>query len=488
MEGLVITEAAKTSKGKRYKCPYCEHRDYRPNLVDHVEKEHKDMIPKDFTAARVVFNTANHKERQYCVCGCGKETAWREDLWRYDRYATKACKDKYSKQMKQNMIKTYGKEHLLDDDNMQTKMLASRSISGVYKFTSGGSMGYVGSYERKFLEFCDKVLRLTVMDLEEPGPTIYYEWQGDKHFWITDYYIPAFNLVLDIKDGGDNPNTREMEDYRGKQQEKEKAIAIQGKYNYLRLTDNNFAQLMLVMAELKLRMVTAAEEDKEYEHIIRINESNIHISTIEDYDILENCKSKDDIMKTLLECMIGIVPGGVRIPDTYVVNYMKKGAFDENIGVAVGKPNSPDFKGIIVTDTNGELELDRDMMGDRVISLYKFDGNRKEVKEPRNIVEYATGVYIEYIDELAYDNHFTKVRTYEQDCNMMMESYTALLKEQYSITTATNIMLENDDIISGIDQDGIFIKNKYTGLRSKSYGNELDIPNYVIDYIQKGEL
>ena len=85
--------------------------------------------------------------------------------------------------------------------------------SGYYTFTSGGKIPYVGSYERKFLEFMDKVLQVKTIDIIPSFPIVEYEYperSGNKHFWILDfYYVPA-NLAIDIKDGGDNPNNREM--------------------------------------------------------------------------------------------------------------------------------------------------------------------------------------------------------------------------------------------------------------------------------------
>ena len=61
------------TKGKRYKCPYCEYRDYRDKLIEHVEEEHEDMIPKDYTPARVVYNAINKKDHGSCMI-CHKET------------------------------------------------------------------------------------------------------------------------------------------------------------------------------------------------------------------------------------------------------------------------------------------------------------------------------------------------------------------------------------------------------------------------------
>ena len=186
-----ITESAKKHNGKTiYKCAFCNKRATKADLITHVEKEHKDMIPKDYTAARVVFNFTNKKDHQLCVCGCGKETKWREDLWRYDRYATDACKEKYCKESKARMVKKYGKEHLLDDPEVQNKLLANRKISGTYRFSTSGAIEYVGTYEKNFLEFCDKVMRFHARDIEQPGPTVEYEFNGQKHLWITDYYIP----------------------------------------------------------------------------------------------------------------------------------------------------------------------------------------------------------------------------------------------------------------------------------------------------------
>ena len=288
MSNLILTEAARKTE-RKYKCPFCDYRNTKPKLVDHVDKNHQDMIPKDYTAARVVFNMINKKDHGTCVCGCGRETAWNEDVWRYERYATQQCKDKYVAEMKQRMVRVYGKEHLLNDPDMQEKMLNNRSISGTYKFTHGGEATYVGSYELKLLEFLDKVMGYRVIDIQSPGPTIPYTYKGKNHFWITDQYLIPYNLVFDCKDGGDNPNNREMQEYREKQLAKEDAIRKQGKYNYIRLTNNNFAQLMLVLAELKERML---DIDKSEDPIIRIFES----STINE-SIFKKNKSKDEIYK-----------------------------------------------------------------------------------------------------------------------------------------------------------------------------------------------
>ena len=253
-------------KERLYKCPYCDERLNRTDLVYHVDEQHEDMIPQDYTASRVVFNYINKKESGKCIM-CGKETKWNDKVWRYDRLCSNKCHDEYVKLVKSRMVNKYGKEHILDDPEQQKKMLSNRKISGTYKFSDGGVREYVGSYERKLLEFYDKVLQVPSKDIITPGPIIEYEFKGKKLKWITDlYYVPA-NLVHDVKDGGDNPNNREMGEYRAKQDAKEKAIKELDKYNYIRLTDNNFQQLLLILSELKELMM-----DNKEDIIIRINE------------------------------------------------------------------------------------------------------------------------------------------------------------------------------------------------------------------------
>ena len=61
-----------------------------------------------------------------------------------------------------------------------------------------------------------------------------------------------------------------MPTYREKQIAKETMITNLGKYNYLRLTDNNFEQLLDIIAELKMQMIDDTEENRKV--IIRIHE------------------------------------------------------------------------------------------------------------------------------------------------------------------------------------------------------------------------
>ena len=266
---------------KRYKCPYCEERLDRNKLPSHIDKKHPEMIPEGYTASRVAFNTINKKTIGHCII-CGKETNWNENKCRYERICNDPkCKKEYIKMTEERLKKARGitKKEMLSNPDFQNKMLKGRSISGTYKFSDGGKLEYVGSYEKNFLEFMDKFLKVKSSDIQAPGPTIEYYYDGKKHFWITDYYYIPYNLVLDIKDGGKNPNNREMPEYRAKQRAKEKAISQLGEYNYIRLTDNQFDQLIEIMLDLKESLIELEgpynQKMAQIKPIIKVNEDGV---------------------------------------------------------------------------------------------------------------------------------------------------------------------------------------------------------------------
>ena len=113
---IILSESTRNSmKSKRkYKCPYCDEKYDREKLIDHIEKKHEELIPEGYTAARVVFNMINKKDHGTCVI-CKKESPWREDIYRYDRYCCEKCKKEGARIAKANMIEKYGQATLLNN-------------------------------------------------------------------------------------------------------------------------------------------------------------------------------------------------------------------------------------------------------------------------------------------------------------------------------------------------------------------------------------
>lgn len=256
---------------KRYKCPYCDIHDTKDNLIVHVNDIHNDLLPEDYTAARVVFNYIYKKNEGRCT-ECGKETKWNEDRCRYDRQCSDRCRKIYSDKMHSHIMNVYGIWNLCSDPEHLKKMLENRKISGTYKFiNSVGVRSYTGSYEKKCLQFMDSI-NIPAYDIITPGPIIEYPYtdNGEEKIltYITDIYYAPYNLIIECKDGGSNPNNREMKSYREKQIAKEAQLRKIQKYNYIRLTDNQFDQLLYILSLLKLNL---GNDDK----IIQINESEL---------------------------------------------------------------------------------------------------------------------------------------------------------------------------------------------------------------------
>lgn len=255
---------------KRYKCPYCNERYERPKLIKHVDKKHPDFIPEGYSAAQVVYDSINHTEGHGKCRVCGKLTKW--NGYRYDVLCgDPRCKEKLREDYKKNMLRVRGSYNILSDPQMQMKMLAARKISGKYKHSDGGIIDYTGEYERKFLEFIDNYLQIPSGDIMSPGPTMEYMYKGQKHFYIPDFYYLPMNLIIEIKDGGDNPNMRvsnSMTASREKTIEKERVVTDRGVYNYLRLTNNAFEQLIDVFMAIKEKLMNGDEQTT-----VRIHES-----------------------------------------------------------------------------------------------------------------------------------------------------------------------------------------------------------------------
>ena len=175
--------------------------------------------------------------------------------------------------------------------------MANRKIAGMYKFSDGGEVGYVGAYEKKFLEFMDKIMKINSEDLQEPGPDIAYQYNGENHLYIPDYYYIPYNLIIEIKRGGEkNPDIYE---YKEKTVAKEEAVRKLNKYNYLRLTNNDFSQVMSIFGLLKYDF-----DEKSNDKIMRIYESTLYDDK-SDVDIVnelftKNIKSFDDISESEL--------------------------------------------------------------------------------------------------------------------------------------------------------------------------------------------
>lgn len=250
---------------RKYKCPYCNKKYERPKLITHINRVHEDMIPEGYTAARIVFDVANPNTKHLCRI-CGRDVEWNEKAGRYNVLCgNPKCKEAMREEYKKNMIRVKGTYNILNDPEQQKAMLAGRKISGKYKFQDGGIIEYTGTYEKNFLEFLDTVMNIPSSDIMAPGPTMEYEYNGKKHIYIPDFYYIPYNLIIEVKDGGDNPNTRtssSMTASREKTIAKERVVSDRGEYNYLRLTNNQFDQFIDILMDIKENIINGNIDTK----------------------------------------------------------------------------------------------------------------------------------------------------------------------------------------------------------------------------------
>ena len=383
---------ASNNRNIRYKCPFCNNRFTREDLVNHIENDHPYDIPADFTPFRYVFNYVNKKPLTYhgkCT-ECGGPTEWDENKGRYNRQCNnKACHDSYVKKFEANMMKTRGVTRISATVSGQLKMLSNRKISGEYKFSNGEVKTYTGSYELKALEFMDKVMHIDPNDLMCPGPILEYSFDNTTHIYITDFYYQPYNLIIEVKDGGDNPNKRNMPDYRAKQIAKEKYIIKHTNYNYLRLTNNNLNQLLAVFANLKMQMV-----ENTGERVIHVNEA-----------------TETPIGEMMNALMSGKVVG-LKDSEAYITNNLQNNVFSGGIAIMDGRLDS-----IFGINKEGVLvrlgEEESKSIIDNTKTFYKL-GDRKEVSKKlkpvvgtkiteEELYETLTGIKLYDKDQIEYN-------------------------------------------------------------------------------------
>ena len=241
---------------KIIQCKFCNRRYTDPSAyASHLEASHSDMIPEDMSGYQYYYYLKTGKKNGTCVV-CKKPTKWNESTGKYHRFCDNPkCKEAYVKEFQKRMMGKYGKTTLLNDPEQQKKMLANRSISGSYKFHTGEVIPYTGSYEKEFLIFLDEVMDFDGSDIMAPSPhTYYYDYNGSRHFYIPDFFIPSINLEIEIKDGGDNPNKHPKIQEVDKEKERLKDEVMKdnlGKHNYLKISNKDHKKFLEYLLKAK---------------------------------------------------------------------------------------------------------------------------------------------------------------------------------------------------------------------------------------------
>ncbi len=488
---------------KSYKCPMCSFRGTKENLISHFEENHEECIPKGFTAGRVIFNYINNKTHGTCVV-CKRPTEWNENSLKYNRLCgRKECKDKLREFYQKNMIKVHGTDNILNDVEQQKLMLSHRKISGKYKFTDGGIHTYTGTYEKNALEFLDKVLHFSSTDIFSPGPVIEYEFKGKTLKYISDIYIIPLNLMIEVKDGGANKNTRPMPSYRGKQLAKEDAIIKIGTYNYLRLTDNNFLQLVEIIMKLKMQMVDDSTDKKAiidiHEEVDALSKSVMPVNVMNDFAEID--KYLDDtesyLQEVAAESMGLAAVGGIPGPSNIFITQYTSGE-NQKPKYALSSDIISD-KLITMKDGKPVFEYSDKFFKDKEIKIFKYLGkesmcevlSRFEDNETNlSIYEIVSGKEMLCDDQIECDPLFEEVNPIRinQKTAAIVQTYISSIHEINGSVMSKGLPLMKPEEILEADiktngknisilesVNGFYAVDNSTGLRTINYPSIADI-------------
>lgn len=492
---------------RRIACPLCRRKDFKDKLIRHIEKDHEDIIG-EISAEQFLYDKT-HPGSGKCIV-CGNKTEWNEKTGKYHRLCSNPrCKEEMRAKFKKNMIRVHGKVSLLDDAAHQAKMLANRSISGTYVYSDGTKFTYTGSYEHKAIEFMDKVLHCSSKDIIMPGPVIDYTDQyGNSRQWITDIYYVPYNLIIEVKDGGDNPNNRQMDEYRAKQVSKEAELIKLGEYNYLRLVDNKFVQLMEVLALLKDQEINEPNTDNK---VIRINESAVYDDRFFTLDNAEDSEEDNedipieyDIIRRLSDLKeyaarehmgVGAVGGIVGTMDgNMLVQYTPhKHSFSgekDGFGVVDDKKSTK----LRVKSDNEETEIvDKEpFLQDKFYKSYRHKRDRVTWENAINLYEEITGKVMLSRDQLEYDDDFIEADLDRENKLALMNTIYSIESELYNTAMPLCDILEVNTAKSKLKEfpegtmimeyhNGYFAIDLESGIRSKSYDTilEIEAPAFV---------
>jgi hypothetical protein len=416
------------------KCPLCDDRfDELEDLYNHLEEEHIESIPKNFTPAQYVYYIKTGKEHGSCVID-GKPTRWNEVSGKYNRFCDNPkCKETYKEEFRKRMIGKYGKMHLLDEPEQQKKMLANRKISGMYEWSDGSNIKkqYTGTYEQDFLRFLDILMNWDPEDILCPSPhTYYYEYEGEKKFYIPDVFIASINTEVEIKDGGDNPNMHHkiQEVDKVKEKLKDEVLMSQKSFNYIKITNKNYEPFFELLFKLKKQFIENGE--KNIQPIFVVKES-----VIANIDNKEEITNINESASSILSNIISNHHNYLKVISTF--NDMKPQMLDT-------------VKNIKSLDDAKKLRHDADNIKKYINNLKKSEPRLKDACEEH--IEWINRVYL--IAILEKEQVLSKEQFMNKKINKSLEESVNEIVEEAKNIVNSFVRETNNNFMAGILNGG----------------------------------
>lgn len=259
-------------------CPECgKYFRLKQQAIDHINNYHADVLDeRSMDAPQLLYYSTHGTLHGICQCGCGKETEWNEKTGKpYKLSPDPECRKRAYQKAEENMMKARGQtvHSLLHDMEHQREMQQHRPTYGEYKFSTGGKVEYLSKLELSFLKFCDNIMDFTA-NMIIPCPFVYDYYDNvtnTKRSYIPDYYLPDYNLIVEIKDKN-NTNPAFVKETKYKVAMKDAVMKEQHDHNYIRINGTNYGPFV----EILYRIVHDKKSDtSDPNKIIVITESTL---------------------------------------------------------------------------------------------------------------------------------------------------------------------------------------------------------------------
>lgn len=229
-------------------CPFCN-KSFNDKQIfcHHIVDRHNDQIPEEIEdGLEYAYSLLVGKDIGRLCTQCRvNPVKFNDESLKYARICENPkCKEEYVKMMKSRMMNKYGKEHLLNDSDMQRKMMQNHADAKDYIWDNDHKFRVIGTYEVDFLDHLKK-MGWSPSDIIAPSPNDYwYKWDdGTVHLYIPDFYIPSLSLEVEIKQGGYNDSfmvhNRQIEHKKDLRMQKE---AAQNGIHYIKILDKNYEE------------------------------------------------------------------------------------------------------------------------------------------------------------------------------------------------------------------------------------------------------
>lgn len=228
------------------KCPFCNMIfNDKHKFCKHIAMRHNDQVPETCDPLEFAYSLLTHKDiGRKCVMCQIRKVHFNDETLKYERLCSDPkCKEEYVDMMKSRMKRIYGQEHMLNNPDMQRKMIHNHPMSKDFIWDDKHVFRVIGTYEYDFLNHL-KSLDWSPNDVIAPSPNnYYYKWKdGTPHLYIPDFFIPSLSLEIEIKESDNThprmEHSREIEylkdDYMKKQMNS-------SSINYIKIVDKNYS-------------------------------------------------------------------------------------------------------------------------------------------------------------------------------------------------------------------------------------------------------